>query len=474
MKQRFFHPSTARLAQFVLLLIALLLVVGCAPVGAGSADQPAAAETETFAEVATAPPPAEVLPIPTETYNGIPVGFTPEGFPFRGDPNAPVTMVEYSDYECPFCARHFVQTEPAINDSFVRSGQLLVIFRDFPIEGLHPNAPAAHVASLCVADQGAPQYWEMHGKLFQTQTEWGNSSDPAPIFERLAGESGADIELYRACMENEQAAKLAFIDEAIAEGQRVGVSGTPSFNFADRAGNEYLLVGAQPYENFAAFIESMLAGEAPLDAEEQSSGGDAQIPVWATRDGWQPDPDRPGVNLAGDWYRGNLDAKVVVIEFSDFQCPFCRRHVQETQPALDEQFVDTGDVMWIFKHFPLQIHPQAPAAGIAAECAGDQGKFWEMHHLLFENMQSWSISDPAPVFADLAAQLELDADAFAACSTDPEIAQRVTSDMNDGAPFVQGTPTFIVLYNEEGRIIPGALPLETFSQALQEIVDLAQ
>ncbi|MFO7634628.1 MAG: thioredoxin domain-containing protein, partial [Caldilinea sp.] len=222
--------------------------------------------------------------------------------------------------------------------------------------------------------------------------------------------------------------------------------------------------------------EALVAGEAPLGAEQQQSGdgSDAQIPFWATRDGWQPDPDRPGVNVAGDWYRGDLDAKVVVIEFSDFQCPFCRQHVQQTQPALDEQFVDTGDVLWIFKHFPLQIHQQAPAAGVAAECAGDQGKFWEMHHLLFEDMQSWSISDPAPVFVGLAEQLELDLDAFNACYADPATAERVASDLDDGAPFVQGTPTFIVLYNEEGRIIPGALPLETFSQALQEIIDQVQ
>ena len=231
-------------------------------------------------------------------------------------------------------------------------------------------------------------------------------------------------------------------------------------------------MGAQPYEQFAAYVEAIAAGEPPVTAEQDSSGGgDAQIPVWATAEGWQPDPDRPGVNMAGDYYRGNLDAKVVVIEFSDFQCPFCQRHVEDTQPALDEEFVDSGEVMWIFKHFPLNIHPQAPAAGAAAECAGDQGKFWEMHDLLFADPQSWSISDPSPVFADLAGQLELDVDAFNACLADPATAERVTSDMNDGAPFVQGTPTFIVLFNGEGRIIPGALPLETFSQALQEIID---
>lgn len=439
---------------------------------------PVAPATELATEASatgTETPAAEPLPIPTETYNGLPVGFTSEGFPFRGDPNAPVTMVEYSDYQCPFCARHFVQTEPALNESFVRTGQMKVIFRDFPIEGLHPNAPAAHIASLCIADQGAPLYWEMHAKLFQTQNEWGNSDDPLPVFERLATEIGADLEAYSACMENDQAAKQALVDAAIAEGQAAGVSGTPSFNFIGGPDGQYLLVGAQPYEQFAAYVEALAAGEAPIGAESQAdSGGPTEIPVWATAAGWQPDPDRPGVNMAGDWYRGNLDAKVVVVEFSDFQCPFCRRHVEETQPALDEQFVDSGEVMWIFKHFPLQIHPQAPAAGAAAECAGDQGKFWEMHDLLFSDVNAWSISDPSPIFANLARELDLNVDAFNTCLADPDTATRVRSDMTDGAPFVQGTPTFIVLFNGEGRIIPGALPLETFSQALQDILSQVQ
>ena len=471
-----FSPAIRKHAALLVAGIAALLVLAaCGPIQAPSdavEAEPAVTELAPTEEAAEAAAPAEPLPLPTETYNGIPVGFTPEGFPFRGDPNAPVTMLEYSDYQCPFCARYFVQSEPAINDSFVRNGQLMVIFRDFPIEALHPNAPMAHVASLCVGDQGAALYWAMHGKLFQAQAEWGNLPDPMPVFERLAEESGADLDLYNTCIAD-PAPKQAFIADAIAEGQVAGVSGTPSFSFRGTPdGAAYLLVGAQPYEQFAAYVEAIAAGEAPIAAQGSASGdGEAQIPVWATAEGWQPDPDRPGVNMAGDHYRGNLEAKVVVIEFSDFQCPFCKRHVDDTQPGLDEEFVDTGEVMWIFKHFPLNIHPQAPAAGVAAECAGDQGKFWEMHDLLFDDPAGWSISDPAPVFAELAGQLKLDMDAFNTCSADSATAERITSDLNDGTPFVQGTPTFIVLFNGEGRIIPGALPLETFRDALQEIMD---
>ncbi|MCX6041795.1 MAG: thioredoxin domain-containing protein [Caldilinea sp.] len=465
-------PLSSRSLPAILLFV-LVWLAGCTPIRptADNTGAVAAPAAETAAETAAAE--AERLPLPDETYEGMPVGFTEEGYPFRGDPNAAVTLYEYSDYECPFCARHFVQTEAALNETYVRSGQLRVIFRDFPIESLHPNAPAAHTASLCVADQGAALYWEMHARLFQSQTEWSNALEPLVVLERLASEVGADLALYNRCMETEQADKQGWIEAALAEGQQLGVSGTPSFNFVDRSGANYLLVGAQPFASFASYIDALLAGEVPAGAAEPEAAP-AQIPVWATAEGWQPDPDRPGANLAGDWQRGSPDAKVVVVEFSDFQCPFCRQHTLETQPVLDEQFVDSGAVRWVFKHFPLQNHPQAPAAGVAAECAGEQEKFWEMHDLLFETVSAWSIGDPTPIFVDLAAQLDLDPDAFTACFSDPAMAERVSSDLNDGAPFVQGTPSFIVLFNGEGRIVQGALPVETFTQALQEILDQMQ
>lgn len=461
-------------------LVTLLVMVGMAactqPIGSLPAAVESAAQTAVAAEQETVDPAETEATVdqPLESYKDIPVGFTPEGYPFRGDPNAPVTMIEYSDFECPFCIRYFVQTEPAVNEGYVRDGTLRVIFRDFPIVELHPNAPAAHYASRCVAEQGAALYWGMHDKIFQTQSEWSNAADPLPVFARLAGDVGADMDAYDACMAD-TSDQIAFVDAAIEEGRQIGVSGTPSFQFVDNASAAtYLLVGAQPFEQFATYVDAIAAGEEPPVAEESSGEGEAQIPFWATAEGWVADPQRPGFNMAGDEYRGNLDAKVTVIEFSDFQCPYCERHARETQPVLDEQFVDTGQVLWVFKHFPLNIHPQAPAAGAAAECAADQGKFWEMHHKLFETVESWSISDPKPVLLDLAGEMELDTAQFELCLDDAAIAQRVSSDLQDGAPFVQGTPTFIVLFNGEGRIIPGALPAETFVEVLQEFVAQTQ
>jgi protein-disulfide isomerase len=407
-------------------------------------------------------------PLPSEeNYKGLPVGFTEEGLPYRGDPNAPIVMVEYSDFQCPFCNRHFVQTEPALDESYVRTGQVRVVFFDFPLVSLHPNAPAAHEASLCVAGQGsAASYWNYNAQLFRTVDEWNTLSDPLPVFERLAEQTGIDIAVYTACMTSHE--KQALVQERVDAAFARGFSATPSFQVV-RAEDDavFQVIGAQPYEQFAGIVDSALAGEMPV-AEAPQPEQQEGIPFWATADGWKPDPNRPGFNMAGDEYRGDVNAPLTVIEFSDFQCPYCLRHNTETQPALDEKYVDSGKVLWVYKNFPLNIHPQAPAAAIASECAAEQGKFWEMHEVLFNSVDSWAIADPTPVFAGLATDLGMDSDAFTACLSNPDIKARVDSDLAEGAQFVQGTPTFIIVNGSQGSIIPGALPEATFSKVLDD------
>ncbi len=420
----------------------------------------------------------------TDEYNGIPVGFTSEGYPFRGSPDAPVTMYEYSDFQCPFCSRYFVQTEPAINESYVRTGQVRVIFRDFPLEGLHPNAPAAHEAANCVAEQGAKLYWGMHDQLFRSQQEWSQSPDPLPVFKRLVEEIDADVALYETCLAG--GTKKAAVVQGVVEANDLGYQGTPSFRFVNTASGEgYDLIGAQPYEQFSGYIEAIAAGQAPASAQSQSgdntgsadsgggdSGGGGGIPTWASADGLKPDPARSGLTTSGDHYRGDPNAPVVVIEFSDFQCPYCKRHYDSTESAIKEQFIATKQVMWVFKHFPLSIHPQAIAAGVASECAADQNKFWEMHDQLFVDPSEWSISEPTSVFSGYAQQLGLDVTSFDTCQQAPDVQERVLNDMNDGSQFVRGTPSFIILKGGQGRIIPGALPKDEFISALQEIVEI--
>jgi hypothetical protein len=156
---------------------------------------------------------------------------------------------------------------------------------------------------------------------------------------------------------------------------------------------------------FARNIDAMVAGEDAPDRCAGGSGGCRQNRRATSRFPSGPQP-RVGsltrIAPASTWlaiqYRGSLDAPVTVIEFSDLQCPFCKRHSLETQPILDE------DSSWTLARCfgsssisRSSIHPQAPAAGIAAECAAEQSKFWEMHELAaFENVERWSIEEPEP------------------------------------------------------------------------------
>ena len=127
--------------------------------------------------------------------------------------------------------------------------------------------------------------------------------------------------------------------------------------------------------------------------------------------------------------------------------------------------------MWVFKHFPIEnIHPFAFSASVAAECAAQQNAFWQFHHRLFEDMSEWASQDNSGYFMELAAENELDTDAFATCLAQDEPALAVQSDLQDGMPFVRGTPTFVVLYGGEGRLIPGALPADQFIAALAEML----
>ena len=450
----------------------ILQAPGAAVVAPTAPATPAPTPEEAAgAEAAGAPSTGE-----QETLDGIPVGFTAEGYPYRGNADAPVTVYEYSDYQCPFCQRHVLQTEPALAASFVRTGQAKFVFRDFPLDSLHPNATPASIAANCVMEQGIAPFWRMHDLLFRTQDEWASLPDAADVFVRLAGEAGAEAAAYTACLTDSTIADR--VKASLSEGEALGFTGTPSFNFfVEATGDAYQLVGAQPYDTFNTWFTTIAEGGAPVDpaaaqAQQQEPG---EIPQWAVPENWADDPERPGTNLAGDFWRGNPDALVTVIEFSDFQCPFCQRHTLETQPILDEQFVDTGDVMWIFKHFPVQSsHPYAFPAAIFAQCAGEQGKFWEAHELLFQRMNEWAGANQETVFGEIAAELVVDSEALANCRADEATLQKVQADLMEGSQFVQGTPTFVVIYNNQGRLIPGALPADQFSEALNKLLTEAK
>lgn len=170
---------------------------------------------------------------------------------------------------------------------------------------------------------------------------------------------------------------------------------------------------------------------------------------------------------------GQDDAPITLIEFTDYQCPFCSRHYTETYGKIKSEYVDTGKVKVVVRDFPLSFHPNAQKAAEAAECAGDQGKYFEMHDLLFEKQQEWSNLSPAlGQFKKYAADLKLNAGTFASCLDGGTNAEEVQKDMADGsASGIDGTPGFWILGPDgKNQKISGAYPFDTFKAAFDSML----
>lgn len=182
----------------------------------------------------------------------------------------------------------------------------------------------------------------------------------------------------------------------------------------------------------------------------------------APAQGTQPSaqPSEPvEVSMDDDPVKGDPDAPITIIEFSDFECPFCGRFYTGALPQIIENYIDTGKAKLVYRDYPLSFHPNANKAAEAAECADEQGKFWEMHDKIFENQGSLSTAN----FKAWAADLGLDTDAFNSCLDNGDMADEVAKDLSDGqAAGVSGTPTFFV----NGVKLVGAQPYANFKQVI--------
>jgi len=152
------------------------------------------------------------------------------------------------------------------------------------------------------------------------------------------------------------------------------------------------------------------------------------------------------INTDDDAFLGADDAPIVIVEFSEYQCPFCAKMYKEIYPNLKKDFIDTGKVKYIYKDFPLTIHPNAMNAALAAECAGDQGKYFEMHDALFENQINWTKEkDPKEKFNEYALNIGLNATTFTQCYESEKYKDEINQDKEDGITYkVQATPTLFI------------------------------
>lgn len=191
--------------------------------------------------------------------------------------------------------------------------------------------------------------------------------------------------------------------------------------------------------------------------------------------GQQPFRERD-IDVGGSPYLGQSDATVTVVEFSDYQCPYCKRHATTVMRELVEQYAESGQVKFVMREFPIEnIHPRALAASQAALCAADQGRYWEMHDLIFADQRA--LAD-AQLKAH-AATLGLDQQQFDACYDGGSYTERIRAHQAEAASMgITGTPSFVLGITDADnpdkvrltRFIRGAQPRAAFEAAIEELL----
>ncbi len=385
----------------------------------------------------------------TTDADGITVGFTADGHAFKGSPDAPIVMEEFSDFQCPYCARWADQTLPDLVADQIANGQVMLIYYDFPLSSIHPQAAAAANAARCAGEQGAEAYWQYHDALFARVQEW-SVNDPSSAFSKLAGELGLNEADFAACVAENRYSSQVQADVQL--GQSRGVGSTPSFFLNDQA-----LIGAQPTEVFNQAITALLNGESIAAAQPQTQPQPQQIVI----------PTPAAIALGDDdiaFAIGDRDAPVQIVEFTDYQCPYCQQHSVETLPRILQEMVENGRVYYVFKDFPLDIHPEARVAAKAVRCGGEQEAYLEMHDAVFSSQGHWGGQGEAKagdVFASLATEIGLDAEAFAACYQSNVQDDLVQANVEEAIALgVRSTPSFFF----NGYLASGAMPFDSFEQ----------
>ncbi len=381
--------------------------------------------------------------------------------PTWGSRSAPVTLVLYSDYECPFCSK----VEATLSQLKEKYGpdKLRVVWKNNPLPFHKSARPAALAGETVFRLGGNKAFWKFHEKAFANQKALTPEN-----FEAWAVAAGVDKAKFKAAFDKQEYA--AKIDADLATAKPAGVTGTPASLI-----NGVFLSGAQPIDKFTAVIDEQLkAAQAAIAAGTKadkvyaklSAENKAKNPAPKGRDEQGPQQDDKTVwkvPVGSSPQRGNPNAQVTIVIFSDFQCPFCSK----VEPTLDELSKTYGDKLrTVWKDEPLPFHPRAePAAELAREARaqkGDKG-FWAAHDLLFKNQQKLADED----LLGYAKQLELDVDKVKAAITDKKHAADINADA-ELADNVQasGTPHMFV----NGRRLVGAQPIDKFKTIIDEEV----
>ncbi len=415
---------------------------------------------------------------------GVGANGIPASMPSKGAANGLVTILEVSDFQCPFCSR-VGPTVKQILEAYPNDVKIVWANQPLPF---HQNAKPAAVAALAAHKQG--KFWEMHDKLFGNQQQLSAES-----YDKWAKEIGLDVAKFKKDIADP--ALLQQVEKESAAASATGAGGTPSFFI-----NGKLIQGAQPFDEFKKAIDAALA-----DAKAVSAGktGIEQIKLAAAKTGGEtgtkviayflegkapaaeaapakreeakaddgpatPPPDsvdvwKVPVDPKRDSVKGDSDkALITIVEISDFQCPFCSRGAN-TLTEVEKAYGDK--VRLVFKHHPLPFHKDARPASLAAISAGKQGKFWQFYDKAFANQQALTDEN----LTAWAKEIGLDMAKFDSVRKDPATDKIIVEDMDlAGTVGVRGTPGFFI----NGRKLVGAQPLPMFKAIIDEELKKAE
>jgi len=339
--------------------------------------------------------------------------------PVRGEPTAPVVIMVFSDFECSDCARLEPMLE-ALRKQFPKDVQ--VIFKHSPLP-VHPLAPLAHEAAIEAGRQG--KFWEMHDLLFASQPKLQRDD-----LVGYAKQLGLNVAEFTQALDDHR--HRAAVERDLAEARALGVTGTPALYVNGRRA-----MGVPPEAQLTSLVRSL------------ASGGDGSDSANVPADTF---------DLTASPVRGDAEAAVTIVEFSDFQCSYCAR-ATATMNRLLAQY--KGRVRWVFKHYPLDSHEDAPLAHRASLAAHQQGKFWEMHDAIFANQRAMKRDD----LVKHATALGLDLRRFTAALDGDGFKSVLDRDFAEGEKLgIDGTPTFFV----NGQRVIGAQPYEVFASAIDK------
>jgi len=380
--------------------------------------------------------------------------------PMWGSRTAPVTIVHFSDFQCPFCSR----VDPTLQQIRTTYGpdKVRIIWKNEPLP-MHPNAkPAAEAAEGVFALKGNDAFWKFHDKAFHNQKDLSRES-----YEAWAKEIGVDMSKFNAGLDAHTWAKK--VDEDSEEGHKLGVNGTPA-SFV----NGVEVSGAQPFDKFKTVIdqelqkaEAKIAAGTPKDKVYVAMSAENHKNAPAAEEGEKEDTKTVfKVPVGKAPVRGNVNAPVTIVEFSDFQCPYCKR-VEPTLKALRDKYGDKIRLVW--KNEPLPFHNRAePAAEVALEARAEKGDagFWEAHDKLFDSQPKLGDQDLENVAKDLG----LDVQKVDAAIKSHKWKSSLDDDSDEAEDFqASGTPHFFV----NGRRLVGAQPQEKFEAIIDEEIKKA-